>query len=448
MTEDNELQQNILGTLCYVPQCQVDSMARLKPEYFTGINHAIFLVISQMYAEGKTVDVVTVAQETKDKGLGITFLTTRDIPSVTAATMSTLIDALEKKYHLRQLRQLSDYIQDNDEPQEIIEQIEQTVYKVQTGQKLSIVSPKEHATRMLNTLEKRVNRKSNGGICTTYADLNRALNGGFEPGQLIIIAAQTGKGKTAFTMNLMKDISITQKIPALYINTEMSEEQMDIRWLTLLCQIDHYRVATGQVSDEEYQVIMQSLEQMNAGGFHSITEPGLTLNKLTTICRRYVKQKGCKVVVIDYIGRMETLDPKLQEHQVLVAAAKRIKTIAQELGITAIMLAQVTEEEKLAGAKAMKNECDLYGYLRPLTDKESQQLPGFNYCLDVDKNRSGPTKKIPLTFYGEILTFKGGTNALANGQPQTERNNKSSPSERVLHQNSSKRRSQYRPYED
>lgn len=412
---DLDLERTILGSMCMETDSLTNGMARLKKEYFSDkLHQAVFDLMKSMYDAGKCVDIVTVAKEGSVllKQHGVSWLLIKD-SYISTGAFDFLMDKLEKYYQLRKLHELAgkivDKVNDREEPDGIIQEIESSLYNVSSTQKTNLTTPKEHARRMIDTLEKRLEQKNNGGIYTTYYDLNKALNGGFEPGQLIIVAAQTGKGKTAFAMNLMRDIAIMQKIPSLYVNTEMSEEQMDIRWMTLLSRINHYNVATGNLTDEQTGNIMMSLEKMNSSGFYSVFEDSLTLNKLISICRRFSAQKQCRFIVVDYIGRMETLDPKLQEWQVLKNAAKRLKTIAQETKTTVLMLAQVNEDDRLEGARGMKNEADMYGYLRPLSEEEKkgQDLIGFNYCLSVEKNRSGATKKIPLIFYGTELTFEG-----------------------------------------
>jgi replicative DNA helicase len=329
--------------------------------------------------------------------------------SYSADAFAFLVDKLERLYQLRNLHHLAkDMVSSIDnmaEPAKIIQGIYQKIDFLYDAQKGDITQPKEHSARMMETLDKRINQKSNGGINTSFGKINKYLNGGFEPGQLAILAARTGKGKTAFAMNVIRDIAIVQKIPALYVNTEMSEEQMDIRWLTILSQIDHYNIAIGDLSDFEYHKVNKAIDSMKNSGFYSITEPGLTMAKLINIYRRYVAQKKCRFVVVDYIGRMDTLDPRLREDQVLKNAAKQLKTSSQELKVSTLMLAQMTDGDKLAGARAMKDECDWFGYLNPMTDEEKREHPGYNYFLHVDKNRSGKTGTILLNFSGKTLTF-------------------------------------------
>ena len=410
---DYELEQLVLGSMCQSEEHLTSGMAVLTNDHFDKPLHkAIFELMKNMYEANKKVDAITVAQEAKAlrTAASVSWLMIRE-SYVPIGTFSTLVKKLNKYNEYRCLSKMAakvvDKVNCGVEPEEIVAEIENSIFVV-GGQETTVITPKEHARNMMDTIEKRMNQKSNGGIYTTYVDLNKALNGGFEPGQLIILAAQTGKGKTAFAMNLTRDIAVVSKVPTLYINTEMSGEQMDCRWTSILTGIDHNKVASGQLDDSEMSRVMKALGAMDKSGFYSVTEPALTMQRLVSICRRYAAQKKCRVIVVDYIGRMDTLDPKLQEWQVLKTAAKRLKTLAQELKAAVIMLAQVNEDEKLEGARAMKNECDLYAYLRPLYDSELATLAEFNYCLAIEKNRSGPLRKIPLKFYGEKLTFVGG----------------------------------------
>lgn len=406
-----DTEREVLGSMCFNLDCLTEGMAQLRQEYFVDpLHRAVFDLMKNMYENGKTVDFVTVYHEGKKllSQHNMSWLMMKNTYSV--GTFSFLVNKLEKEYRLRvyhaMIKNANQMIMDGAEPEQVAQEIEKTLYGHSVNQKPVIVTPSEHSSRMLDTLTKRMEHRNNGGIKTSYCKLNDLLNGGFEPEQLIILAAQTGKGKTAFAMNLMRDIAIVQRVPALYINTEMAEEQMDVRWMTILSEVDHYKIASGTLDKDEEKAVKGALVKMNSGGFYSVTERNLTLSSLISICRRYVAQKKCKIVVVDYIGRMDTLDPKLQEWQVLKTAAKRLKTIAQELGVTVIMLAQVNEDDKLEGARAMKNECDMYAYLRPMTDKEKEKKQGFNYVLLVDKNRSGPVGGFPLNFKGEHLNFK------------------------------------------
>jgi replicative DNA helicase len=215
---------------------------------------------------------------------------------------------------------------------------------------------------------------------------------------------------TAMAMNLARDISIIQKYPCLYVNTEMNEEQWDTRMAAILTKehasLTYSNIATGNLAQCQFDAIVESLSTMSKSEFYSVTMPELNVENVISMTNRFKAQKNIKVLIVDYIGRMETNDPKLKEYQVMRDIAKKLKTLAQRLNITVIMLAQLNQDEKLEGAKAIKNEADLFMYLQEMNEsnrKEFQDL--YNYFLVIDKNRNGARGKLPLLFTGEKMLF-------------------------------------------
>lgn len=415
---DLELESQVLAAMIENKDCLDEGMIIVKKEFFyDSFYKAVFENLKSMYQENKHIDIITVHNQLGDlaKGHGISWMALKDA-LFSKKTFGYCVEKLNNLYLSRRLYELSQEtissIENGGEIKNIMANNEAKLYalSMQNDNAINIISPTQQAEQMLDTIMSRMEQKSNGGIKTSYGKLNLALNGGFLPGQLVILAAQTGKGKSAFAMNLMRDIAIIQKIPALYINTEMSKEQMDCRWATILTfdeKITHSKVAGGQLNDAEIQTVIQAMDKMHNSGFYSVNIPDLNINNLISTSRRFKAKVDAKVIVVDYVGRMDTTDSKLQEWQVFRQIAKRLKTLAQELQLTVIMLAQITEGEKLEGAKSMKNECDLYGYLRESTESElSDNGRKFNYRLVLDKNRDGQRLKIPLEFIGEKLTFR------------------------------------------
>jgi|GEM_PF-283044 Replicative DNA helicase len=293
------------------------------------------------------------------------------------------------------------------------------LFAIETGKKdvPKIISPDQHADKMFELLIDRKEKKNNGGIYTRFKRLNQSVNGGFGRGDLIIVAAPTGKGKTALALNLVESFAMTQKQVTLYINTEMSDEQIASRWMTIAAKdpaVTHKKVAMGTLSEVEEKSVWNALEKMKHSEFYSVTEPDLTMTKLESIIRRFKSQKDLRVAVVDYVGRMDTQDKKLQEWQVMSQITKRLKTIAQIQDITVIMLAQLNHEGFLKGAKNMEDECDLLLRLEyPVSgtkdgEKKIAKLEAVDANMEIviQKNRNGPTGAIPAEFIGERMTFE------------------------------------------
>jgi len=404
MGETANIERSVLALMLDADQAP-NVVSELEPEDFSLPEYRdLYRGMRALYEHGKPIDLVVLATQFKQNVREV--LDIAGFATFARGSLPAKITAMKQSRERRELGLLLEAMSrrvGHDDLDALKAEIMQAVSPKITEK--SLVAPKDAARFALDVYSERKDRKSNGGIWTTFVELNNCLNGGFEPGQLIILAAPTKKGKSAFAANLLRDIAITQRIPSLLINTEMSQEQLSLRNSAILSGVDHYKIATGQTDEAEDQRVMDGIEKLYKSQLFTLYAPDLNIQKMTAYLRQFTIQHKIRVAVVDYIGRMDTLDPKMAEHQVLQNAAKRLKTLAQQLKITVIMLAQITEEGNLAGAKAMRNECDLFAHLRPMNDKELRECGGYNYALVIESNRSGPQAKIPLNYYGNILTF-------------------------------------------
>ena len=258
------------------------------------------------------------------------------------------------------------------------------------------------------------------GLPTGFPDLNRLFLG-YKPGDLILVGAQTGHGKTAFALNTTKTICVDNKERVLYINTEMSKEQVAFRWGGMLSGIPVHNLRTGQLSETDLEKIEKSFRRLQKSGLTMLNERRLNVQKMNMLTRKYVMQKQIKLVVLDYVGRMEKRDPKLQEWQALEDIAKEMKILAQDLNIACMVLFQLNADDTIQGSSRMKNECDLMLKLHqmPSSEKEAEnfkkelekyrkkQYEDFNYYIHVDKSRDSASGVIvPVVFGREVQQIR------------------------------------------
>ncbi len=250
------------------------------------------------------------------------------------------------------------------------------------------------------------------GVSTGLHRLN-TLTLGYKPGDLIILGAETGHGKTAFALNTCLAACVETGSPVLYVNTEMSRQQIAFRWGAILAGIPLQKIRTGSLTNEELSQVQAGFERLTNSGFLNSTIPNLTPDKLQILARKAKLQYGIQLLILDYVGRMEKRDPKYQEWQILEDMVRACKIMAQNLEIAVMVLVQLNENGSLQGAKRMKNECDLMLQLLPLDDgddvnkrrEEFQRKykkthePDFNYYLRIDKSRDSEAGiSVPLVF--------------------------------------------------
>ena len=299
--------------------------------------------------------------------------------------------------------------------------------KVNAGMSETIISKIDFSEQMImlahecNDTEKRKQRTIN----MPWPNFQNAV-GGFHAGELVIVSAKSGNGKSAFSFNIGIEAGVTQKIPTLYINSEMGIEQLEARYLSYMCKIDSRKYLEGGYRDESaddkyYKPVMDSIiwaaNKYQEGKLLFATIPDLQLANIEKIIRQDCAERQTRLVIVDYLGRMDITKVggvrDLQEWQILRLAANRLKTMAQKYNVCIIMVAQLTDEGTLQGAKSMKNEADMWLSINRLKQPEDSycgkhliDIFPFNTFVTVEKARSvKDATKIAFRFEGATMSF-------------------------------------------
>lgn len=294
-----------------------------------------------------------------------------------------------------------------------------------------LVKPRDMAEYMLDAVAERMNKEKRRQevLYTSFRKLNKCT-GGFERGDLVILSAASGVGKSAFAANIARDVGIIQKRPTLYLNSEMSDKQQALRYASLLSGVSHKMIRDGLPDDTEGQGdadywgrVEQAAEKQVDGRLYTLTIPDLQIENAIAETSRIKeridldneqREEGkaafpLSLVIVDYVGRMDTLSNRdRQEWQIMEQAARALKTMAQELNLVVVMVAQMSSNgETLAKASSMKNECDLWLNLRRLSNDEYAKVSKcWNVCIEIKKARNVETgKKLLMHFHGDTLTY-------------------------------------------
>ena len=426
---DREAERRILSGMLHSENACVDAMSGLIISDFSmPIHQTYFDLISSLYGRSIKPTMVEVIKEGSKLGIiqGVKDVETlQDIAStyIDDSNAKYWIETVKTKSSLRNadklIRKYDDLLQHGNDGQA------ETLLADMGADFSGLVldkgaddfwEAKDIASEGLDLLEKKMNRyremKASGGtipldgVPTGLATLDY-LTLGYKPGDLIILGAQTGHGKTVFAMMTADSVAVKHHESMCYLNTEMSKEQIEQRWEAILSGIEHDKIRNGSVTNEEFSRIANAWAPFASSPLIYNNIRSLSPIRLTSVARKAKLKKNISMLVLDYVGRMDKTDPtgKQQEWQILEQVAKQGKTLAQELGIAVMVLAQLNPDGTLQGAKRMKNECDLMLRLRPLNNEEKERQAekptheDLNYYLDIDKNRDGQSGiQIPLCF--------------------------------------------------
>lgn len=243
-------------------------------------------------------------------------------------------------------------------------------------------------------------------IYTQYPTLNKAI-GGFEYTDLIVVTAKSGGGKTAFCSNITDSIACVQKIATAYINTEMSDEQLALRKDATFGGVDHMKIRNGEVTKEEIAKVKSGLDVLRNSKLYMVTVPDLQVNILMKTIRSLHRKYKVKLVVIDYIGRMDTVNnASKKDWEILKAATMKLKTLAQKLGLVVIMVCQLNENDEIAQASYIKHEASLWLNLISIPLEHREKTYPWNICAEIKKSRnSGKDNYLWFYYKGNQLVF-------------------------------------------
>lgn len=400
-------------------ECLEKANAELQFEDFSKMVHQeMFKLLLDIYILGGRTDVIGLPIENKSEIERITgsWVAYCNSKFVMPSNIDIYIKKLKEATKKRKLYALSELIKielEKDElsTDELAEKVEIALIEREKTIEREYLSPEAMFDKCQSVILERMDEatRERKVINTGFSKLN-SQSGGFEAGDLIILSGETGGGKSAFAANLAKDIAVIQKQPLIYINSEMSAEQMALRWASLLGGVKHTDLRNGAISESCYTEILSDLEKLKKSHLHTATIPDLKISSVLSEIRRAKRRYNARVAIVDYIGRVDMENANKDDWQVMTGAARKLKTIAQQEQLVVIMIAQLNAGGRLAQASYMTHEADLWLNLRKPTEKELQgeQLPWWNMFLEIKKARNASVGKMKMNFKGERMRFYDG----------------------------------------
>ncbi len=414
---DTETEARVLSAIINSEQALLETIGVLQEEDFQHtVNKNLFLAATSLYERGIRPTYIELAKELRHSGI-ITLEQLKQISGsfVADGNLAYWLKRLKDLSKLRKLAAAMRVVADKLRAQEVdaeavLLEAEEAIYKLNAEDTSDAVdTPDELATAGAAEVERRyANKGKLDGLHTGFTELDRITNG-YKPGDLVLIGGRTGHGKTALALNIARRIAVVDKQPLLYINTEMSKQQILLRWGAILSGVEHDRIRSGFMAEDELIKVQQSYAQLHDSEFYSYYCPNLSPGKLLSVSRKFHIQKKVKCIIVDYVGRMDKLHPDLKEWQVLEQIVKNMKLLAQTLGIVVIGLVQLNEDERLQGARRMENEADVFMKFKPMEADELLENQGRNYWIYVQKNRDGESGvMVPVLFNKRNQVISGG----------------------------------------
>ncbi len=400
--------------------------------FYSEQNKKLFEALHELYKNRIAIDITTVKNELdKQKNLnsvgGVEYISEVIDSVATAANLDYYIKIIKEKALRRKLIEtatdiISDTYEEEGNVANLLDNAEKNILNVikarQTSEFRPIGDVLRTAQEQLEEMSK--NKSAITGLPTGFYDLDKST-AGFHEGELIIIAARPGMGKTAFALNVATNAAMqTDKAIAVF-NLEMSAEQLVNRMISAVGQIEGEKLKTGILGNNDWKKYNEAISQLADTNIYIEDNAGITAPEIKAKCRRLANsEKGLGLVVIDYL-QLVTTGGRTESRQVEVSDISRsFKTLAMELKVPVIALAQLsrnaerseTKQPRLADLResgSIEQDADIVlfinraDYYEAKTDNKVNIVPAE---LIIAKHRKGSTGLINLLFELDKSCFK------------------------------------------
>ncbi|MDE6548436.1 MAG: replicative DNA helicase [Muribaculaceae bacterium] len=444
---DTDLEEAVLGALMIEKDAYMNVCDILSPEsFYDPTNQKIFNAIMQLGLSQRPIDMLTVVEQLRANGEleevgGAVKITSLTSNIYSAANVEYHAKIVAQKYLARRLISYATNIEtkafdEGNDIDDLLQEAEALLFDISQNQiKREVTQIDPVINLAIEQIQNAANSSSGlSGLRTGYTDLDK-MTSGWQPSDLIIIAARPAMGKTAFVLSMAKEMTVTYNIPVAIFTLEMANVQLVKRLLSNVASLEGEKIKSGQLSNEEWDRLNASLKNVYSAPLYLDETPGLSITELRTKARRLVREHGVKMIMIDYLQLMSAGGLKLGSREQEVSTISRsLKALAKELNIPIIALSQLnrsteTREDKrpvlsdLRESGAIEQDADIVCfihrpeyYTRSTEDAQNHDIRGLAELI-VAKHRSGAVGDVKLRFvskYAKFENWQEGYNAVQN----------------------------------
>lgn len=432
---DTDLEEVVLGAIMLEKDAYMNVADILVPEaFYDPVNAKIYEAISQLGFSQRPIDMITVTEQLRANGtlaevggaVHITELTSR---VYSAANVEYHAKIISQKYLARRLIKFAseigtDAFDESNDVDDLLQQAEGKLFEIsQTHLKRDVTQIDPVLNLALEQIQTAANTESGlSGLQTGYHDLDR-MTSGWQNSDLIIIAARPAMGKTAFVLSMAKNMAIDYSIPVAIFTLEMANVQLIKRVISNVAELNGETLKSGHLSPEEWDRLNSRIRNVYGAPLYLDETPGLSITELRTKARRLVRERGVKIIMIDYLQLMTASGLKLGSREQEVSTISRsLKALAKELNIPIIALSQLnrsteTRDDKrpvlsdLRESGAIEQDADIVCfihrpeyYTRSSEDANGNDIRGLAELI-VAKHRSGGVGDVKLRFVSKYARF-------------------------------------------
>ena len=427
-----EAEMSVLGAVLLDQEIAVEVFAILKEQDFYDEKHRIiYRICIDLDSVNSVIDLVTVNTELQKHDLlkkvgGTEHLArlTDDVPVIGNALHYARI-----VHNMSLLRQLISVSQENinesysgmEDARIILDRAEGKIFKISEGfGQGDFVAIKDLVDDGITTFEKlRDARTFVTGIPSGFSELDQ-MTTGFHSGELIILAARPGAGKTSFALNVAEYLSLHEKTPVGIFSLEMSNEQLAQRLMCSLAGVSRQTIMKGTFGKQCWVDLTSAADQLSHAPVFIDDTPGIRSMELRARARHLKKRENVGLIIVDYLQLMRS-DKGENRQQEIASISGDLKALSKELKTPILALSQLSRRavahegpprlSDLRESGAIEQDADLVMFLHDEGVEKGMDSYGFEdlsqreVLLKIGKQRNGPRGEIRLAFQGDITRF-------------------------------------------
>tara|TARA_A100000164_G_C21924431_1_gene782298 strand:+ start:450 stop:1976 length:1527 start_codon:yes stop_codon:yes gene_type:complete len=433
-----DLEEAVLGAMLIDKKGVDEVIDILQPDSFYKTAHQyIFNAIYKLFHDSQPIDLLTVSASLRKDGKldtigGEFYLVQLSQRVASSAHIEFHARIILQKFIQRSLIRISNEIietayEDSTDVFDLLDEAESKLYDVTKGNiKNSSESARNLVIEAKTRIEEISKREGLSGISTGFQKLDK-LTSGWQPSDLIIIAARPGMGKTALTLSMARNIAVTKEIPVAFFSLEMSSVQLITRLISAETGLSSEKLRTGKLADHEWQQLNVKVSDLEKAPLYIDDTPSLSIFDLRAKARRLASQNGIKLIIVDYLQLMTAgSNNKLgNREQEISTISRNLKALSKELDIPIIALSQLSRAvETRGGTKrpmlsdlresgAIEQDADIVSFIyRPeyynideWDDQEHTPSQGQAELI-IAKHRNGGLDNIRLKFISHLGKFE------------------------------------------
>lgn len=428
-----DVEEAVLGSMLLEPACVDQALEELGPScFYDPKNRTVFEAMCALVNEHVSVDIITVGAKLRQMGKaeevgGAMYLASLSEKVGAAAHIEYYLKILKQKNIQRDLTSasydiLKDAYDDSVKVDDLIDKAQTKVYDaIQSNVRKEIQDIGSVINEALSDIEQMQKTTGLSGVPSGFVSID-SVTMGWQKSDLIILAARPSVGKTAFSLNLMRNAAVDHHMPVAIFSLEMSAIQLAKRMMTSESGLSADKIKGGaKLEDYEWEQLEQRLRALSSAPIYIDDTPGIQIMEFRTKAKNLVKNKGVRLIIVDYLQLMEGPNElKANREQAVAFISRTLKATAKELNIPIIALSQLSRQavqrqggggkpqlSDLRESGSIEQDADMVIFIhRPdfiglsenPEDKEKTQII-------IAKHRNGQTCDIDMLFKGDQIRF-------------------------------------------